>query len=71
MLGREPPGHDLRSQAGVTAMSRRLTALDLPHMNVSEVARRAGISPTAVRFYERRGVPPAAAPRDNGYREYH
>ena len=39
-------------------------------MNVSEVARRAGIAPTAVRFYERRGVLPTAARRDNGYREY-
>ena len=39
-------------------------------MNVSEVARRAGIAPTAVRFYERRGVLPAAARRDNGYRDY-
>ena len=39
-------------------------------MNVSEVARRAGIAPTAVRFYERRGVLPAAARRDNGYRQY-
>ena len=39
-------------------------------MNVSEVVRRAGIAPTAVRFYERRGVQPAAARRDNGYREY-
>jgi MerR family copper efflux transcriptional regulator len=39
-------------------------------MNVSEVARRAGIAPTAVRFYERRGVLPAAARRENGYREY-
>ena len=39
-------------------------------MNVSEVARRAGIAPTAVRFYERRGVLPAAARRQNGYREY-
>jgi MerR family copper efflux transcriptional regulator len=39
-------------------------------MNVSEVARLAGVAPTAVRFYERRGVLPAAARRDNGYREY-
>jgi MerR family copper efflux transcriptional regulator len=39
-------------------------------MNVSEVARRAGIAPTAVRFYERRGVLPAAARRENGYRDY-
>ena len=39
-------------------------------MNVSEVARLAGIAPTAVRFYERRGVLPAAARRENGYRQY-
>jgi MerR family copper efflux transcriptional regulator len=39
-------------------------------MNVSEVARKVGIAPTAIRFYERRGVLPAAARRDNGYREY-
>ncbi|MBA2720117.1 MAG: MerR family transcriptional regulator [Chloroflexi bacterium] len=39
-------------------------------MNVSEVARRAGIAPTAVRFYERRGALPVTARRDNGYREY-
>jgi DNA-binding transcriptional MerR regulator len=39
-------------------------------MNVSEVARRAGIAPTAVRFYERRGVLPSAARRANGYRDY-
>jgi len=39
-------------------------------MNVSEVARRAAIAPTAVRFYARRGVLPTAARRENGYREY-
>jgi DNA-binding transcriptional MerR regulator len=39
-------------------------------MNVSEVARLAGIAPTAVRFYERRGVLPPAARLDNGYRDY-
>ena len=39
-------------------------------MNVSEVARKVGIAPTAVRFYERRGVLPVAARRENGYREY-
>ena len=39
-------------------------------MNVSEVARLAGIAPTAVRFYERRGALPAAPRRENGYREY-
>jgi DNA-binding transcriptional MerR regulator len=39
-------------------------------MNVSEVARLVGIAPTAIRFYERRGILPAATRRDNGYREY-
>ena len=39
-------------------------------MNVSKVARRVGIAPTAVRFYERRGVLPVAARRRNGYRDY-
>jgi MerR family copper efflux transcriptional regulator len=39
-------------------------------MNVSEIARAVGIAPTAVRFYERRGILPAAARGQNGYREY-
>ena len=39
-------------------------------MNVSELARRAGIAPSAVRFYEEMGVLPAARRRDNGYRDY-
>jgi arsenate reductase len=39
-------------------------------MKVSELARRAGIAPSAVRFYEELGVLPPAARRDNGYREY-
>lgn len=39
-------------------------------MNVSEIARAVGIAPTAVRFYERRGILPAPARADNGYREY-
>ena len=39
-------------------------------MKVSELARRAGIAPSAVRFYEQMGVLPAAPRRDNGYREY-
>ena len=39
-------------------------------MKVSELARRAGIAPSAVRFYEDLGVLPRAARRDNGYREY-
>ena len=39
-------------------------------MQVSELARRAGVAPSAVRFYEELGVLPPAARRDNGYREY-
>jgi arsenate reductase len=39
-------------------------------MRVSELARRAGIAPSAVRFYEEAGVLPPARRRDNGYREY-
>jgi len=39
-------------------------------MNVSELAARAGIAPSAVRFYERTGVLPHAARRPNGYRAY-
>jgi MerR family copper efflux transcriptional regulator len=39
-------------------------------MNVSELARQAGIAPSAVRFYERKGILPAATRQENGYREY-
>jgi len=39
-------------------------------MKVSELARRAGIAPSAVRFYEEVGVLPTARRRDNGYRDY-
>ncbi len=39
-------------------------------MKVSEFARRAGVTPSAVRFYEEVGVLPPAARRDNGYRDY-
>ena len=39
-------------------------------MKVSELARRAGIAPSAVRFYEEMGVLPFAPRRSNGYREY-
>src|ERR1035437_10798731 len=37
-------------------------------MKVSELARRAGIAPSAVRFYEEMGVLPIARRRDNGCR---
>ncbi len=39
-------------------------------MRVSELAHRAGINASAVRFYEEVGVLPPAARRANGYREY-
>ena len=39
-------------------------------MKVSELARRAGVGPSAVRYYEAIGALPQAARRDNGYREY-
>lgn len=39
-------------------------------MKVSELAQRAGIATSAVRFYERHGVLPAASRTESGYREY-
>ncbi len=39
-------------------------------MRVSELADRAGIAPSAVRWYESVGILPAASRRANGYREY-
>ena len=39
-------------------------------MRVSELASQAGISASAVRFYEQTGVLPAAARQPNGYRAY-
>ncbi|HEX7591753.1 MAG TPA: MerR family transcriptional regulator, partial [Candidatus Limnocylindrales bacterium] len=39
-------------------------------MKVSDLARRAGVAPSAVRFYEEMGVLPLALRRDNGYRDY-
>jgi MerR family copper efflux transcriptional regulator len=39
-------------------------------MNVSDFARVVGIAPSAVRFYERKGILPPAPRQSNGYREY-
>ena len=39
-------------------------------LNVSGVARQAGVSPDAVRFYEREGLLPPAPRSPSGYREY-
>jgi DNA-binding transcriptional MerR regulator len=39
-------------------------------LKIGEVARRAGVTVDAVRFYERRGVLPAAERQPSGYRSY-
>ncbi len=39
-------------------------------MNISELARSTGLSPSGVRWYETVGVLPAAPRKENGYREY-
>jgi MerR family copper efflux transcriptional regulator len=39
-------------------------------VNVSDIARIVGIAPSAVRFYERKGILPRAPRQPNGYREY-
>jgi arsenate reductase len=39
-------------------------------MRISELARRAGVAPSQVRWYEQVGVLPRPARRDNGYRDY-
>ena len=39
-------------------------------VNVSELARRAGIASSAIRWYESAGVIPPASRRPNGYRAY-
>ena len=39
-------------------------------MQIRELARRVGIAPTAVRWYEQAGVLPAAQRAENGYRVY-
>jgi arsenate reductase len=39
-------------------------------VNISTFARRVGISPSGVRWYEAAGILPRPVRRDNGYREY-
>lgn len=39
-------------------------------MKIAEVARRAGVSPSAIRWYEGAGVLPEPARGANGYRDY-
>ena len=39
-------------------------------MKIGELARRAGVTASRMRFYEERGLLPPAARRQNGYRDY-
>ncbi len=39
-------------------------------MKIGDVARRLGVTPQAVRFYEERGLLPAPKRADNDYRDY-
>jgi DNA-binding transcriptional MerR regulator len=38
--------------------------------NVSQIARQAGVSPDAVRYYEKEGLLPPAPRSSSGYRQY-
>src|ERR1700747_2594242 len=44
------------------------TLADMTGLRVSELAARAGVPPSTVRFYERAGLLPAARRAANGYR---
>lgn len=39
-------------------------------MRIAELAERAGVAASAVRWYESRGVVPSAPRRSNGFRDY-
>jgi DNA-binding transcriptional MerR regulator len=39
-------------------------------MRIGELADRTGLAPSAIRFYERQGLMPAATRQANGYRVY-
>lgn len=39
-------------------------------MRIGELAARAGVEPTTIRYYERIGLMPEPARRDSGYRDY-
>ena len=39
-------------------------------MKIGEIARKAGVTTSRIRFYEKRGIIPPAARDDNGYRDY-
>ncbi|WP_180682007.1 Cd(II)/Pb(II)-responsive transcriptional regulator [Tepidicella baoligensis] len=39
-------------------------------MQIKELARATGVDAETIRFYEKQGLLPSAARRDNGYRDY-
>lgn len=39
-------------------------------MKIGELARRTGLAPSTIRFYESKGLLNAVSRQDNGYREY-
>jgi len=39
-------------------------------MRIGEAAAKAGLEPTAIRFYEKHGVLPGPERTDSGYRDY-
>ena len=39
-------------------------------MRIGEIAKHSGVSASRIRFYEARGLLPAAQRGDNGYRDY-
>lgn len=39
-------------------------------MRIGELAERAGVAPSRIRFYEAKGLLPPGARRANGYRDY-
>src|SRR3989337_590017 len=39
-------------------------------LNVSDIARQSGVSPDAVRYYEKEGLLPPAPRSPSGYRQY-
>lgn len=47
-----------------------MTTTRTRHLRIADVARSAGITTSAVRYYERVGVLPAPDRADNGYRRY-
>jgi DNA-binding transcriptional MerR regulator len=40
------------------------------HMKIGELAKRTGLTPSAIRFYESKGLLKSVERRSNGYREY-